>query len=115
MTGIAGHNYAEFKKIKKILIAEGYSVLDPTELFDGRTDLPWEHYMSACLQTLFDCQVLFALPGWRDSVGATLEVAAALSCGIRVYAFDEEINDWAQVDGGRGSVAKLIGLELDRI
>jgi hypothetical protein len=110
MTGVDGYNYAAFAKLCRELRVSGYDVFDPTELFGGRTDYPWEHYMRACLLGLFTCDRVFALPGWRTSVGATIEVAAALSSAISVWEIDLQLNEWVAVEAGRENVAHLIGM-----
>lgn len=115
MTGIDDYNYGSFASLCRELRAAGYDVFDPTELFGGRTDLPWEHYMRACLPGVFGCQRVFALRGWESSVGARVEIAAALSAGIPVYEHDPLVGDWVKLEGGRDGVAKIVGVTVNRI
>lgn len=115
MTGIKGHNYRDFQNLCTSLRKGGYDVFDPTELFGGRTDLPWEHYMRHCIAGVFTCDRVFALRGWRESTGARVEIAVALSSGIPVYEIDLEIQQWVRVGGGRDRVSDLIGVQSSTI
>ena len=115
MTGIDGHNYGAFAALCRKLREAGYEVFDPTELFGGRTDLPWEHYMKSCLTGVFSCQRVFVLDGWRQSVGARVEVAAAMSSAIPVYEYNHELDDWYEIPFGRDAVGELIGLTVNKI
>lgn len=50
-----------------------------------------EAIMSCCIQKLMRCDALVALPNWRDSEGARLEVAVAKACGIPCYGLTAAI------------------------
>lgn len=50
-----------------------------------------ESIMMCCIQELMRCDALVALPNWRDSEGARLEVAVAKACGIPCYGLTAAI------------------------
>lgn len=52
---------------------------------DCKGEPTWEDYMRADLKEMLDCDAVYALPCWKDSKGARIEVNLALSVGIPVY------------------------------
>lgn len=50
-----------------------------------------EAIMYGCFKALLACDALVALPNWRDSEGARLEVAVAKACGIPCYGLTAAI------------------------
>lgn len=105
MTGYQDHNHGAFNELAQQLRNYGHTVWNPAEAFQGNLGLQWEDYMSTCMRGLLDCDTICALPGWETSVGARLEVAVALACGIEV----EEVEDIAEPDR-RMLVANLLGM-----
>lgn len=89
MTGIPDYNYPAFREASKKLRDFGQVVFDPSEAFDGRTDLPKEVYMRKDIEMLLQADVVALLPGWQDSSGAQLEVEVAKQCGIPIRLLDE--------------------------
>ena len=84
MTGIPDYNYPAFRAASKTLRDFGHVVFDPSEAFEGRTDLPKEVYMRKDIEMLLQANVVALLEGWESSKGAQLEVEVAKQCGIPV-------------------------------
>lgn len=89
MTGIPDYNYPEFRKAAKTLRDFGHVVFDPSEAFEGRTDLPKEVYMRKDIEMLLQANVVALLEGWEGSKGAQLEVEVAKQCGIPIKMFSD--------------------------
>ena len=67
----------------------GQIVFDPSEAFEGRTDLPKEIYMRKDIEELLKADVIALLQGWELSTGAQLEVEVAKQCGIPIRLLEE--------------------------
>lgn len=89
MTGIPDYNYPAFREASKKLRDFGQVVFDPSEAFDGRTDLPKEVYMRKDIEMILKADVVALLPGWQNSSGAQLEVEVAKQCGIPIRLLEE--------------------------
>ena len=89
MTGLPDYNYPAFRAAAETLRAFGQQVFDPSEAFEGRTDLPKEVYMRKDLEELLRADVVALLPGWQNSSGAQLEVEVAKQCGIPIRLLEE--------------------------
>lgn len=89
MTGIPEYNYPAFRQASKTLRDFGQIVFDPSEAFEGRTDLPKEVYMRKDIEMLLQADVVALLEGWEGSKGAQLEVEVARQCGIPVRLLNE--------------------------
>lgn len=55
----------------------GHTPIDPTRLPHNH-QRRWQDYMIEALHAMIDCDVVLALPCWRRSRGATIEVQLAL-------------------------------------
>lgn len=84
MTGLPEYNYPAFREASKKLREFGHVVFDPSEAFEGKTDLPKEVYMRKDIEMLLQANVVALLEGWEESKGAQLEVEVARQCGIPV-------------------------------
>jgi len=91
MTGLPDYNYPAFRSAAETLRGYGQQVFDPSEAFEGRTDLPKEVYMRKDLEELLRADVVALLPGWQNSSGAQLEVEVAKQCGIPIRLLEELI------------------------
>lgn len=84
MRGLPNDNRELFDLVASKLRAEGYSVYNPAEKnMDGKKSFAF------CIKQdlyaiMHKCKNVVALPGWRESEGATLEILCALNCGIPV-------------------------------
>jgi hypothetical protein len=82
MTGYPDHNFPAFAAKAAELRAKGVEVLSPHE--HGHTDHDYSWYIREDLKLLLQCDEVVLLHGWKDSKGATLEVAVAEACGMRI-------------------------------
>lgn len=79
MSGLPREEYiARFAKAEALLREEGYRVVNPASLLPSRW--PWLYRMMGYrLTLLYDlwrlskCDLIYKLPGWRDSHGANIE------------------------------------------
>ena len=97
MTGIPEYNYPAFRQASKTLRDLGHFVFDPSEAFDGATDLPKEVYMRKDIEELLKADVVALLPGWELSTGAQLEVEVAKQCGIPIRLLKELLATEGQI------------------
>jgi len=92
MRGIPLFNFPAFSEATQNLRALGHEVWSPAEHdvtkdgFNPSTDQPrgMAHYMERDLPEVCRADAVAVLPGWRDSVGARLEVTVAQACGIPI-------------------------------
>ncbi len=96
MTGIPGHNYPAFNALAAALRDGGYEVFNPAENFGGDTGYHRSLYFRADLPALLQSDSLILLPGWRDSVGASLEVLIADTLDLPIYEYDWNTNEAAR-------------------
>lgn len=82
MTGLPDCNYPAFHEAAAALRALGYTVINPAESFDGRTDLPRITYLRRAVTDVARADALAILPGWETSNGARLEVEIARQIGL---------------------------------
>lgn len=88
MRGLPQFNFPAFNSAAARLRADGHEVFNPAEAdtssgFDPNTDLPayLSHYMERDLPEVCRAEAIAVLPGWRNSVGAKLEVHVATVIG----------------------------------
>ena len=85
MTGRPEYNYPLFRQTAQEWRKCGWDVLDPSEKFGGRTDLPYEVYIKASIIDVLACDAIAVLPDWEDSKGAALEVHIGRALRYPVY------------------------------
>lgn len=127
MSGIADFNFPLFFATAGALRGLGYEVENPADN-DGwdletavrnsreRSKGDWATYLKIDLPRLCRCDAVVALPGWRDSRGATLEVETARKLGMPIYRLDagvlkplvEVIGLSGYARSGKDSVAKVL-------
>lgn len=78
-------NRAAFRAAAATLRAAGHHVFDPADLPDG-----WAYgdYMRVDLAAVLQAEAVAVLPQWERGPGAVVEVVAAVSIGLPVYAYD---------------------------
>ena len=85
MTGYHGFNFGAFDKAKEVLEERGYEVVSPADFGEKGT---WQENLRRDIRIIMQrVDVVFTLPGWHDSRGATLEVFVAAQVGIPVKPF----------------------------
>lgn len=89
MTGLPEYNYPAFRAAAKAWRAAGWDVIDPTEGFDGRTDLPYRTYVERHVRRLRTADAIALLDGWDGptSRGAVWERAIA-TCLFGLPCYD---------------------------
>jgi hypothetical protein len=90
MSGIKGFNFDAFFEAAERLRAKGHDVVNPAELEDGNTSMPWNHYLRRDLLLMLDCEAVALLPGWEGSMGARLERYVAR----RLWMPCRTLEDW---------------------
>ncbi len=84
MTGRSERNFPAFDLAAQRFRDAGWTVANPTENFDGCTDLPRAVYMRADMILLARCDAIAMLPGWQESRGALLEYLNARELDLTV-------------------------------
>ena len=74
--------FDKFEKTEKRLIDSGYKVVNPMRITSS--DDTWEAAMKTCIKALVDCEEIHLLPCWKESRGATIERALAISLQIPI-------------------------------
>lgn len=85
MSGLPDYNYPAFRSAASMWRGAGWDVLDPSEKFGGRVDLPYEVYIKASIVDVLCADAIALLPGWETSKGATLERSIIELLGKPVY------------------------------
>ncbi len=85
MRGRPNFNYDLFNEVEKVLVGQGWNVLNPTRHFDGDQSRTPAEYMKLDLVDVIEADALFMLPDWQDSEGARLEYQAAKFLGKQFY------------------------------
>lgn len=100
MKGYPENNWQAFAKAQDQLEELGCVVLNPAVLPDG---MPADAYMPICLAMVQQADAVYCLPGWVDSLGATVERQFALYQHKPIF---EDIN--------HADLAILAGLNFGR-
>ena len=82
MTGLPNWNRGAFYALAEVLRRRGLETINPAEL--NPVGRPWWACMVVCLWALRLADEVRLLPGWHQSRGARLEVAAAVVLGLRI-------------------------------
>lgn len=85
MTGLPDYNYPRFRALAAQWRAWDWGVLDPSEHFGGRQDLPRSVYLKKAVETLLKVEAIAMIPGWKNSPGAKLELAIAVELGLEIF------------------------------
>ena len=88
MTGLQDLGRARFGAAEKALRENGNIVLNPAMLPVG---MPQERYMPICLAMVSAADAVYALNGWMESNGATVEIRYAYYQGKPII-YESEVN-----------------------
>lgn len=87
-------NIEKAKKTADYLRSEGYTIICPHTNFEyckhlEKTEIGRQELIMMCMLLMDVCDVVFFMPGWRDSEGSRTEHGFAFSRGIeRMYLTD---------------------------
>ena len=81
ITGIEKEAPALFAQGAKEVSEMGYEPLDPYSLAHEH-DQSWKSFMREDLKALCDCDGIYMLDNWNDSLGAKAELQLAKSLGL---------------------------------
>ena len=75
--------FAAFEKAERHLRDEGHEPVNPMKLphNHGRT---WAEYMRECFNALKECEAIYMMPGYINSIGACAEHEVARSLRLKV-------------------------------
>lgn len=88
MTGIANFNREMFTKVKRLIAAQGATVLSPADLKQGPS---WEYQMRQCIRYIADSTKIVMLPGWENSRGALIEHLVACQILVPRWYLEENL------------------------
>ena len=83
ITGIEKEAYSLFVEAELKLMKRGYEVINPMKLQHNH-DKTWASYMKECITELISCDLIYPLPNWSESHGATLEMNIAKELNIKI-------------------------------
>ncbi len=91
MTGYEKHNFPAFEKNAEHLRNFGYDIVSPAELEALETGprREWAYYLKRDIRELLTCEAIFAMRGWENSPGATLEVYIGWRLGFRLFRAED--------------------------
>lgn len=94
MIGHPQHNYPAFYAAAALLRERGHAVVNPAEINDPSNS------RIECLRNdvraMVDCDSIYLLKGWHDSLGACLELHIAIELGFHI-----EVEPGAQIPFGK--------------
>jgi hypothetical protein len=111
ISGIENMNAQAFADAQAALERDGFHVINPSQNFNGRHDLPYQIYMSLSLAQVTMSDLVVCLPGHENSPGSCDEKLVAWLCGVPIF----ELN---LVDGISGlspyDIARDLGITATR-
>lgn len=75
------HYLEKFARVEKHLTKQNLIVINPCTLKHDH-DKSYKSYMKEDIKALLDCDAIFMIWGWKESVGAKFEHDTAKMCGI---------------------------------
>lgn len=83
-----------FEDAEKVLVQGGHSYINPERCLRG-VELDHDSYLPINLAMLRQCTAIIMLDGWRQSVGACMELGMAMALGRRVfYLIEGQMLEW---------------------
>lgn len=89
------YNYPAFHSAEeriRALAPTVTKVFNPADTFNGDTTRQWQDYMRVDVGTVLESDCVVCLPGWENGAGSRVEVLTAVSIGIPVYGFTNDLN-----------------------
>jgi len=83
ITGIEKQAKVIFDKVEEKLKKMGYNVINPMKLNHDH-DKSHASYMRVCIKALCECDEIYMINNWRDSVGAMTEHLVAISLNLEI-------------------------------
>lgn len=112
MTGLPSYNWTAFEAAARVLRAQGWDVVSPTEIDEEHgvvkvkrdhagdiisvnttPSFDYETILARDLEAVATCDHIFLLPGWQHSTGARRELACALAHGATILLNKEVFTD----------------------
>lgn len=88
ITGVADYK-ANFAEVEESLRRDGLeNIVNPANLDVLIPNGEYEDYMRICLELVDMCEIVVAIPGWRESKGANREVGFAIGANKKVFEWD---------------------------
>ena len=84
ISGIENEAAKLFAKAEKELQEKGFETVNPMTL-NHQHDKSWQSYMKEDIKALCECDEIFMLSNWTDSMGAIIEHTIAMYLGINVH------------------------------
>lgn len=72
-----------FFRVEEHLTDQGYEVVNPITIPHDHEET-YKAYMKEDLKALLECDVIYMMWGWKESVGAQFEHKTAQMCGIKI-------------------------------
>ena len=84
MTGVQNYQESFDKAENKLILENGYKVINPAHIDDVMPNADYEDYMVVDMFLLDMCDAIYMLKGWEKSCGANREYGYALAKGMEI-------------------------------
>ncbi len=85
ISGLDRHEVSNnFYRAQEYLVALGFDVVNPLELYHVHKE-EWSDCMKTDIKAMLDCDIIYMLSNWRNSLGARLENLICKRLGIKIY------------------------------
>lgn len=85
---VSGEPLAEctmkFGRAQKLIESLGFEVINPLQIVDD-WKTPWQKAMKMCITAMMDCDAIFLLTDYTDSLGAMIEKKLAYDVKMLVF------------------------------
>lgn len=82
----------KFQSAKDKITLIGFDCITPLEICPFNKDYTWNDYMIEDIKGLFECDGIYMLRDWQESVGARIELAIAKELGLQIFYEDAILN-----------------------
>jgi len=94
MTSHEDNNFQAFNEATTILRSRGYQVCSPSETDGWLGDMSHEDYLRFDFARVLEADIVVALDGWEQSVGALSEILMAVRMGVPVFKWRGDRLRW---------------------